>query len=30
VNELIELLNDEESYIRIEAIEIVTDVLDEF
>ena len=29
VNELIEFLNDEEAYIRIEAIEIVTEVLDE-
>ncbi len=27
--ELIELLNDEEAYIRIEAIEIVTEVMDE-
>ena len=30
MNELIEMLNDEESYIRIEAIEIVTEALDYF
>jgi hypothetical protein len=28
IPELIELLNDEESYIRIEALEIMTDFLD--